>query len=179
MKRVRCIILGMIPIANFVLQYYFAKKEKKIAIFQKHRTCYRGDWIFVPINVLVPLALITISRSVIVVLWIISLSVNYLVHYLRSLDKTIKNSHLVMTSKISKTWWVHMIFSSIEMLIIVLLLLSPSQGRIAYATIGLLLAFVGILNYGEYRIHRKLYRSDMFATILLWWAVLIKILSLI
>jgi hypothetical protein len=45
------ISLILFPFLSWYFQYYFSKKEK-LNFFKKHWTCYYGDWIFVPINLL-------------------------------------------------------------------------------------------------------------------------------
>lgn len=177
MKRIWCIILGLIPIINFWLQYYFSGKEKSRKVFQQHRICYWLDRIFIPINILFLFLITTISREIILLLGIGSLIINYVIHHLRSLEKNIKNSHLV-NPHISKAGRVHMVFSSIEMLIIILILISQSQSNILHAELWLLAVFIGGLNYGAYRIHHKIHGSDLMTTILLWGAIIIKIVYL-
>jgi len=175
MARRRCILLWSIPGINFWLQYYFAKQEHNLAIFKRHWICYRLDRIFIVINILFCFLIITVSRKTILLLGTGSLMINYVTHYLRSLDKGIKNSHIVHP-QITKAWRVHMIFSSIEILIIALILISPSQWMIMYSEWGLLAIFIGGLIYGDHRIHHKLYRSDYMTAILLWGALLTKVL---
>jgi len=173
------IVLAAIPIINFCLQYHFSKQEKTLKIFKRHRTCYRGDWIFLPINILFAFLTITIAWQIVVPLFITSLLFNAIVHYLRSLDKKVENTHLITSHHISKSWRIHMLFSSIEMTIILIILTSVSYGRVLYTEMWLIAIFVGIMDYGEYRVHHKLYRSDVVVTILLWGALVIKLLALI
>ena len=177
MKRIWYSILGLIPVINFCLQYYFTKQEKTLAVFKRHRTCYRLDWIFLPINILFCFLITSISRKVILLLGVGSLIINYVMHYLRSLDKGIENSHIVHPH-ITKAWRVHMLFSGIELLIIVLIFISPSKWIIMYSELWLLTIFIAGLIYGAHRIHHKFYRSDYMTTIILWIAVLLKILFL-
>jgi hypothetical protein len=177
MKRIWCIILGLIPVINFWLQYYFTKQEKIVSIFKKHWICYRLDWIFIPINTLFIFLITTVSRETILLLGIGSLIINYVVHYFRSIDNHIENSHIIHP-QITKAGRVHMIFSSIEFLIIALILVSPSQWGIIYSELWLLTVFIGWLIYGGYRIHKKLYRSDVMTIIVLWAAIIAKVVYL-
>ena len=167
MKRIRCCLLGVIPVLNFCLQYYFARKKKKIATFKAHISCYRVDWIFVPINIIFGIFSIDLSRNVILIIGIISIGINYLMFYLRSLDKNIGNDHLITHQKITQAGRVHQVFSSIETTIIIYIIAFRPQGIGLWMVTGLLISFIGLLNYGAYRIHHKLYRSDLLVALLL------------
>ncbi len=177
MKRIWCIILGLIPVINFWLQYYFCKQEKILDVFKKHRTCYRLDWIFIPLNILFCFLIISVSRKIILLIGVTSLIINYVIHHLRSLDKNIENSHLVHTY-ITKAGRIHMVFSSIEVFIITLIFLSPSQWIVMYSELWLLVVFIIGLIYGAYRIHHKIYRSDIITVTLLWIAIITKAIYL-
>lgn len=75
------IILALIPVINFSLQYYFSKKAKVLNQYKNHFTTYWGDFIFIPINFVFLYAVSGVRFDLIVTVFIFSFLGNAINHY--------------------------------------------------------------------------------------------------
>jgi hypothetical protein len=177
MKLIPNLLLSLLPILSWCLQYYFSKKEKLLKIFKKHWTCYYGDWIFLPINFLFIFS-IQLDYFIIYFL-IISLISNIIIHkYWINQNKKYKTaSHLFKEGKLKIPGYVHLIFSTIQMTIILSLLFLNPIFPYYFIQLFLLLFFGLIMLYGSYKTNSKISFLDL--TISLTFIIFVIIRSIL
>lgn len=181
--------LIFLPIINFLLQYHFSKVSKTLKDFKKHWICYRWDRYFIIINTIFGIFFISIDKSILLWIFILSLIGNTIMHRLRYNNIQYNNyyGHLFQKEwyRLSKAGIIHLIFSIIESIIITLWLfwaIEPHWDSILKISIAL---FSCIILFGWYqmnkllweKIHKKLDRKDLFIAILLIIISIIRIIT--
>ena len=73
------ILLIILPVVNYMLQYSYTRKAKTLAIFKNNRIAYWGDFIFVPINILF-IVMNTVSLFTIEWIFLASIIFNAIIH---------------------------------------------------------------------------------------------------
>ncbi len=177
MKLVLSILLALLPLFVWIIQYFYSKSHNLLKTFRKHWTCYYGDWIFVLVNFFF---LYSVSVSeIIYLLALISIIINLYIHALwgNQNKKSIIQCHLYHkgTNKLDLNGYAHLIFSTVEMTIISGIIFLTPKFPIIFIELFILLIFGCFIIIGSYKIHSRINRIDLLAAIIIWLSVLIKL----
>lgn len=170
------IILFLLPIINFIIQYAYTHKAKTLPIFKDHWTSYWCDFIFVPINLLF-FFINTIPLIIIGWIFLGSIVLNYIMHRLRWwANKQWVASHMFYfrSSKLNPAWITHFIFSIIETTILTALIFSQHTTTTFFLVLGCVSAFSVLLLLGSYHIHKKIAIRDSLVIIALLFALIVR-----
>lgn len=181
MKFLIAILLASLPLISWMIQYYASKKNGLIKSFKDHWTCYYGDWIFVIINFL-----FIYSVQISNILWItllMSLIINIFTHTTwGNTNKSEKsNGHFFyhQTNKLNYAGISHLIFSTIQMGIIMSIIFLKPVTPFIFIELLFVLLFGIFIIYGSYKIHSKIDKMDLLAGSLLIIIVSSKIVFLL
>jgi hypothetical protein len=138
------LILSTLPIINFVLIYFWSKKNNVIDLFKKNRTCYYGDLFFIFFNFFLPYSIV-INWKLIYVLLLISIILNIIMHfYYMKIHKKENNKVFLFNNKLNKIsggGFIHLIFSTIQTILIFIFILSEIKSNIFYVASVFLLGY--------------------------------------
>lgn len=158
------ILLGILPLIKFILVRYYSKKEKRLKIFKKNKTDYLYDWLFVPFNFLV--ALIANLQIKIISLFLLLCFIISLYFHKVYWPKVHPASHfLKKKGKLSKSGFVHHIYSSIQATIILTFLFSNASGGLVITSSLILATFLILLSYNSKKLHGKILAGDLILSI--------------
>jgi hypothetical protein len=109
------ILLGLIPVLNFCLSYYLAKKSGRLALLGKNYALTYLDWLFVPFNFLL-LYSIYLSPVIFLVSLAISAAGNLHVHlrWLKIRQKPVETRFFSRGNSPNTLWSLHLVFSTIQ-----------------------------------------------------------------
>lgn len=179
-KIILCIVLGLIPVISYILQYYFSRKAGIIKLLKQNYMVYYSDWIFIAFN---GLWIYTVDDNknitFLVAAVLISLGLNYLVHKYYAINTLMNDkNHLFRTNgKIRVTGVIHFIFSSIETMMIIIFLFSPIKNIYTSIEIGILTIFVLSFIPSSLKMHEgKILDSDLATVIIGMAAIVMKII---
>lgn len=178
MKYFFVLTLTSLPFLSWIGQYYFSKKHSLYESFKKHWTCYRGDWLFVLVNLFF---LFSVKLSFLFVyLLLISFFVNVYTHLKWGKDNKINklSYHFFLdnTDKLNGSGIIHFIFSTIEMAIIASIFLLQSAYPFIYFEMFFVAIFAIFIPYGAHRINSRITRLDVFASSSIFVMIFLKIL---
>ncbi len=181
MKYFFVLILTSLPFLSWIGQYYFSKKHSLHESFKKHWTCYRGDWLFVIINVLF---LFSVKISVaILYLFSISILINLYTHYKwgkeNKIGKIVCHFFFRNTDQLNKSGIVHFIFSTIQMTLIISILILESIRPFIYFELFFVFAFGMFIPYGAYRINSKITWLDITGALIIFILIILRIIFLV
>ena len=180
MKYIISFLLALLPLFSWTAQYHLSKKDNLLNSFKKHWTCYYGDWIFILINFLF-LFSIKITPTFFYLIPV-SILISIFTHKIwRNKNKTKKrNSHFFFnkTNKLNSSGITHLIFSSIQITIIISIFLSPPILSLFFVELILIMLFAILMTYGSYKIHSQIDKLDLIASVLLVLFVIIRYLFL-
>ena len=181
MKYLLTLVLISLPLFSWIGQYYFSKKHDLFESFQKHWTCYFGDWVFVAINGLF-LFSVKIS-SLLIYLAIASVIINLYTHYVWSKNHPKNNAgmHLFFkgTSRINGSGIIHIIFSIIEMTLIASVFFLEPIRPFIYPELLFVFIFGMLASYGAYRINNRITELDAIAALAIFLLTIAKFFSLL
>lgn len=177
MKLIVSILLALLPLFVWIIQYFYSKSHNLLKIFRKHWTCYYGDFIFVIINFFFIYS-VSISK-IIYFLALISIIVNLCAHAIWGNQNKKKSiyCHLYYkkTNKLNLSGYAHLVFSIIETTIILGIIFLTPKLPIIFIELFILLIFGYFILIGSYKLHSKINRMDLLAVIIIWLSVLIKL----
>lgn len=162
-------------------QYYFSRRNGLLDSFQAHWMCYRGDWIFIPINAIF---LFSVDISPLLALLIVpAIVLNLFPHFLWGYENKKKrlrlHFYILNTARLSEAGIVHFIFSTIQTTVFFwIFFLSPIIPFIFWI-LFLTILFSVVLVYCSYRMHGRITYDDMIVGMLILGAVLVKIVILL
>ena len=179
-KLLIAVILAILPIISFFLQYNFSKKENCLKAIKKHVTVFYSDWIFVIFNILFVYSVSFTSIGGLILILIFSAIANIAMHiYWSRLPIEEDGSHMYnsKTRKLLNAGKVHFLFSTIETALILTFLFSPTINKFyLYESAILGLYFLSYIP-SSLKIHNgRLLISDLITCILGILAILIKLL---
>jgi hypothetical protein len=181
MKLIIAILLALLPFISWIIQYLVSKKNGLINSFKNHWTCYYGDWIFVIIN-FVFIYSVEISNKLWSIL-LISFIINIFTHSIwGNKNKSNKlDGHFFYNkkNKLNFAGISHLIFSTIQMVIIISILFLKPIIPIIFIELLFVLLFGIVIIYGSYKIHSKINKIDLIASLILIVLVLSKIVFLL
>lgn len=169
MKILIAIFLSLLPIFSWIGQYYFSQENKLLNSFKRHWTCCYWDWIFILINIFFIYS-IEISSIIYIFLWI-SIIINLFTHYIwwksNKLNKS--NGHLFYykTNKLNKAWTIHLIFSIIQLTIVLSIIFLKPISPFILIELWFLIIFWIFIVFWSYKIHWKIQNIDLIAFLFL------------
>ena len=181
MKYLFTLIVVFLPFVSWYGQYCFSKKENLLGSFKKHWTCYYGDWIFVLINLFF-LFSVKIS-AIILYLFLISLLVNLYTHLQWGKENKINqlsyHFFLDKADKLNGAGIVHLVFSTMQMSIILATFILKPTFPFIYFEMFLIFIFGIFAVYGSYKIHSRIKAMDFLAALIIFILIALKIIFLI
>lgn len=182
-KIIVALILALIPIVFWLMQYYFSKRDGKLNLFKKHFSCYYLDLIFIPFNFFVGLSIFSFNSSVLFFIFLFSLVVNYFIHVFWFKLHVREQIELYMfdikKKIITRAGWSHIFFFFLEFSLVISFLLFSSLNLFSISALSLLFLFFAFTNYASRKIHKKSELSDNFFMILGIIVILIKLYLLL
>lgn len=166
-------IFTLLPFISWFWQYYFSRKNGLLDSFQKHWMCYRGDWIFIPINALFFFS-VQIS-SLLSLLIIPAILLNLFPHLLWGYENKKKrlrlHFYLPNTARLNGAGIIHFVFSVIQTTVFLwIIFLIPIIPYIFWILFFMVL-FSLVLMYCSYRMHGRVTYDD----IIVWSSVILLI----
>lgn len=177
------LILALVPIVFWSMQYYFSGKDNKLKLFRKHISCYYLDWLFVPFNLFLGLSIIFVPNISLLYLVLFGLIVTYFIHVFWFRLHTRERIELYMfdikKESITNAGWSHIFFFLLESLLVIYFLLFSRLNLFSILALFFLFLFFASINYASRKIHRKSELSDTLFMILGIIVILIKLYTLI
>jgi hypothetical protein len=119
------IILALLPIFSFLLQYFISNRNKKLKYFKELIPVMYLDWIFIPFNILVVYSIESVSRLVLWIALLTSFITNFSVHrYWYPRDGKPESYWFCKKSIMSQMNVTHMVYSSLQTAIILIFIIS-------------------------------------------------------
>ena len=172
------ILLIILPILNFIIQYYYTRTTKTLDLFKNHWIAYWGDFIFIPINILF-FAMNTVSSLTIGWLFLASIVFNSIIHRWRWwANKKWIISHMFYStsSKLNPAWITHFIYSVIETTVLMAIIFSHYNANTFPLLFGSIIVFSAVLLVGSYHLHKKIVIRDVLVFVALSLALIIKMI---
>jgi len=157
------VILALIPVLSWFIQYHLAKIDGKLKLFEKHLSVYYFDWVFVVFNLLWIYS-VSFNYFIIVFSLIVSLIVTSLIHIfwkkLHIKEKKPVYMYDLKKRKITPAGVWHFLYHFIQLFLIIVFLLSDVSNIYSYlALFCLFLFFVGA-TFSSKSIHGKVSLTD-------------------
>ncbi len=181
-KLLIALILVILPILSFTLQYYFSKKAGTLKALRKHGMVFYSDWIFLIFNPLLFYAIPIPSLQNLILFSLFSILVNIWLHFNLWLNvhiKEKKKAHMydLINKKLSNAGIVHFLFSVVQLTLMLIFLFSPITNSLYFYEAAILCLFFLSIIPSSLRIHDgKLLKSDLFGSIFGVFCILIKLL---
>ena len=179
-KIIIALLLTILPILSFSLQYYFSKKDNCLKALRNHGAVFYSDWLFVIFNLLFIYSVSLPTFSKFILVFVFSILANIVMHaYWSKMPIEKEGSHMyhIKTRKLLRAGIVHFCFSIIQLALIILFLLSPIKNSLYfYESIVLGLFFLSFIPSSLKIHHGKLLITDLIACILGILTILVKIL---
>jgi hypothetical protein len=160
------IILALIPVIFWLLQYYFSKKQKILYLFKRHFSCFYLDWLFIPFNFFVGLSFNKINFFYLYLILGFSILINFFIHFfwfnLHKKQKLKLYMYDIIKDKIYLAGWMHIIFFFLEFSIVLYFLIFSRFSIFSLLAILTLALFFIFTNYASRKIHGKSEFSDNF-----------------
>ncbi|MFH1503385.1 MAG: hypothetical protein ABIE36_01890 [Candidatus Diapherotrites archaeon] len=157
------LILAILPIISWLLQFHLSRKKKELPLFKKHPPTYLLDWLFVPFNFFWIYTII-FNLNAFILLGVVSLLINYVSakYYIKQHIKEKRPCHLfnIKNSKSSAAGYVHAIFSVIQSFLILTFLFSGIMNVFVYINSIALFLFLLPILYSSKKIHGKISGPD-------------------
>jgi hypothetical protein len=173
------VVLGMLPVLSFILQYYFSKREKILNKFKNHFICYYLDWLLVPFGIIWPYVVHVSGGIIFLALglsFILSIATHAFWYFLGKKDGERSYIFDFENRKLTGAGIVHFFFSIIEYAAVGLFLLFSTKSLLSVISGIILIVFILGLIPGSKRIHGKITLSDALIVILGALIILIKLL---
>lgn len=153
--------LSLLPVASFLLQYFFSIRAGTQSIMLHHPTVAYLDWIFVPFNFFVVGTIDWRRGGRMFVLAFVSVVMNVLTHAYWQYHGLDPGHMITHSGFVLPAGWVHLAFSTVEMTILLAFVFCrrglPHNINIATALAAMY--FVGMALAG-YAIHGRVIPSD-------------------
>lgn len=176
------LLLALAPIIAIRLQYFFSKKDKVLSQYENHWTTYKGDYVFVPLNFIFLYSFSPTLKTTILA-FLFSLAANIIQHYIfvKMYSKPNSAFHMVNTKKqkLSRAGWVHLIFSTFQLTILITALFSPIVTPWFYLYCLNVFAVSIMFLVGSKKIHKKVIFYDIFISFVLFAATITKVLFIL
>ena len=164
------LILALIPVLNFIIQYFLSKKEKTLKPFKENLICYYLDFIFIPFNFILAYTLVFPLQK----LWLfalIAVLINIFFHYafwvryekesqrsylFKARSKKITLSDAIHAKKMTSAGIMHFIFSTIQTFFILeFFFFSLTNIWMYFNLFILMLFFIGVFIFSS-KMHKKI-----------------------
>lgn len=176
------LILALIPILSWFIQYLLSKREGKLNLFRKHLSVYYFDWIFVAFNFFW-VYVVSFNFNFIMYSLLISFVATLLIHIFW------KNLHLkekkpvymydFKKKKITLAGIWHVFYHLIQLFLVILFLISDVSNVYSYLALFCLLFFFVGATFSSRSIHGKVSMTDIPFLILGFLIIVVKFLRLI
>ena len=178
MKYSLTLFLTFLPFLSWMGQHYFSKKHNLFESFKRHWTCYYGDWLFVFINIFF---LFSVKLSYLFAyLFLISLCVNIYTHIKwgrdNALNKLGYHFFLDNTARMNGAGIIHLVFSTMEMTLIMSIFLLESLYPFIYFEMFFVFIFAIFILYGAHKINSKITWLDITASLIIFVLIFLKII---
>ena len=171
-------ILALIPVLNFIIQYFLSKKEKVLRSFNKNLICHSLDFIFIPFNFLLAYTL-TFPLQEFWLFVLIAFLLNILAHcaYWLRYKRSFRRSYM-FTKKPKKMTFagiIHFIFSTIQTFFILeFFFFSLTNMWMYFNLFILMLFFIGVFIFSS-KMHKKILPEAIWTLAVGIGALIIKI----
>ena len=172
------LILALLPVLNFIIQYFFAKKEKVLRPFNKNLICHSLDFIFIPFNFLLAYTLVFPLQK----FWlfaIIAFLLNILAHcaYWLRYKRSFRRSYMFTKKpkKMTSSGIIHFIFSTIQtFLVLEFFFFSLTNLYMYFNLFILMLFFIGIIIFSS-KMHKKILPEAVLISVVGILALIVKV----
>ena len=176
------LILAVIPIFSWCIQYYLSSKSGNLELFKNHIATYYLDWIFVIFNLFFAFSFI-FSKNIFIYALIFSFIGNILIHIfwfrLHLKEKRPIYMFELKNKKILPAGIWHFFFSFFQLSLVLMFLFSSEDNAASYACLASLVAFFLLTIPSSRKIHGKVSMTDIPFLIMGSIIILIKLYFLI
>ena len=161
--RMAGLLVGLLPVASFVLQYMLSVQSHTQAEFFRHFTCAYVDWLFVPFNLVVVRVIDWRRGGALMLIVLVSVIANIIAHATWQYYGN-DGGHMISrgTQTVLPAGWVHLGFSIIETtLVLAFAFIRRPRKPLTMIATGLALAFFLATGVSGYIINHGFITTDV------------------
>jgi hypothetical protein len=170
-------LLALMPLASYYIQYFVAKKNKRLDAFRNFLPVKYMDWVFIPFNFLwLYVVNITLAFNIYLIIFTLIGALILLLWWAKEDPKNSKwEDYSFRKEKFRAEGWVHGIYALFQGFLVVVFLFSQTGGMLALVEGFLLLIYFIIGIVGIHKLHKKFSVPDLFYIIVGIAVTLIKL----
>jgi len=173
------LILASLPIINWIIEYSFSLKDKRLNLFKKHLTCYYFDFIFVFFNFLwVYVFNLNLLQTFFLSAISLIAGIFLYIHWSNVSIKEKKESFMfdLKTKKVTGAGIAHFVYQTIQLFLVLGFLISSVKSSIAYIECVIFGLFLIAMIPSSKKIHGKVLFSDLVFSIMGIIVLIIKMI---